>query len=153
MRVQQADGSVRDEVQLMGSYVTEDGQRLKIDLGGATLEGVTLGDQKAATIAHSFHDAATVAADGAPFDVLAYKTLTVEIYGTSTSRTVVFIGIGPSGTQRPIMGVRLSDFSTGTSTTGTGEFWQFDITGLSQVIMDLTAVSGGNVSVKGKAVA
>lgn len=101
----------------------------------------------------TFHDGATVAADGETFEVGAYKTLTVEIYGTSTTRTVAFIGIGPSGSQRTIMGVKLSDLTTGTSTTGTGELWQFDITGLTTVIMDLTAVAGGNVSVKGMVVA
>jgi hypothetical protein len=51
------------------------------------------------------------------------------------------------------MGIKVSDLSTGVSTTGTGEVWQFDVTGLEEVIMDLTAVSGGNVSVKGRAVA
>jgi hypothetical protein len=51
------------------------------------------------------------------------------------------------------MGVRLSDLATGINTTGTAEYWQFDVTGVYQVVMDLTAVAGGNVSVKGRAVA
>ena len=101
----------------------------------------------------TFHDAATVAADGNIFTVDGQKTLTVEIYGTSTSRTIAFIGRGESGTDRAIMGVRLSDLSTATSTTGTGELWQFDITGLVSVFMDLQAVAGGNVTIKGRAVA
>lgn len=100
----------------------------------------------------TFHDAATVAANGTVLTVNGYKTLTVEIYGTSTSRTVAFKGRGPSGEDRSLMGVNLSDFSTATSTTGTGELWQFDITGLTSVFMDLTSVSGGNVSIKGKVV-
>jgi hypothetical protein len=101
----------------------------------------------------TFHDAAVAAADGAVLTVGGCKALTVEIYGTSTSRTVAFIGRGPAGADRAIMGVRLSDLSTATSTTGTGELWQFDVTGLMSVLMDLQAVSGGNVSVKGRAVA
>ena len=100
-----------------------------------------------------FHADATSAADGTVFTVGNYKTLTVEIYGTSTSRTVAFIGRGAGVTDRALMGVNLSDFSTGTSTTGTGEIWQFDITGLTSVFMDLQAVSGGNVSVTGRVVA
>jgi hypothetical protein len=100
-----------------------------------------------------FHDAVTVAGNGASFEVGSYKTLTVEIYGTSTTRTVTFYGKGPSGTLIALMGIKVSDLSTGVSTTGTGEVWQFDVTGLEEVIMDLTAVSGGNVSVKGRAVA
>ena len=100
-----------------------------------------------------FHDASTVASDGTVMVVEGFKTLTIEIYGTSTSRTVAFIGRGVSGADRAIMGVKLSDFSTAISTTGTGELWQFDITGLMSVLMDLQVVVGGNVTVKGRAVA
>jgi len=100
-----------------------------------------------------FHDGAIVTADGNIFAVGKYKTLTVEIYGTSATRTVAFIGRGTSGADRVIMGVRLSDLSTAVSTTGTGEIWQFDITGLTSIFMDLQAVAGGNVSVQGRAVA
>ena len=101
----------------------------------------------------TFHDEAVAAADGTVFTVGGNKTLTVEIYGTSTSRTVAFIGRGASSTDRALMGVKLSDLSTAISTTGTGELWQFDITGLTSVLMDLQAIAGGNVSIKGKAVA
>jgi hypothetical protein len=102
---------------------------------------------------HTFHDAIVATADGTAFTVAGHKTLTVEIWGTSTSRTIEFKGAGLEGTYRPIMGVRLSDLSTAISTTGTGELWQFDITGLASVIMDCSAVAGGNLTVKGKAVA
>jgi len=101
----------------------------------------------------TFHEDATVAADGTIFTIDGHKTLTVEIYGTSTSRTIEFKGRCVSGIDRPIMGVRLSDLSTTISTTGTGEIWQFDITGLTSVLMDMSAIAGGNVTVKGKAVA
>lgn len=100
-----------------------------------------------------FHDAATVTGQGGVFTVDGYKTLTVEVYGTAATLTVAFKATGPSGTARTLMGAKLSDLSTGTSSSALGEFWQFDVTGLSTVIMDLTAVTGGNVSVKGKAVA
>lgn len=100
-----------------------------------------------------FHNAATTAADGNMLTVEFYKILTVEIYGTSGSRTVAFIGRGASGTDRAITGIKLSDLSTAISTTGTGEIWQFDITGLTKVFMDLQAVSGGNVTIKGRAIA
>jgi hypothetical protein len=100
-----------------------------------------------------FHDAATAVSTGLSLDVYRLRTLTIEVSGTSATRTVAFKGIGPSGTAYAIAGVKLSDLTTGSTTTGTGELWQFDITGLTQVIMDLTAVAGGNVTVKGKAVA
>jgi hypothetical protein len=100
-----------------------------------------------------FHDVATIAADGTEQTVGGYKTLTIEIYGTSTSRSISFFGKGASGTVRAITGVNLSDISTGTGTSGTGEIWTFDVTGLTSVLIDLTAVAGGNVSIKGTLVA
>jgi hypothetical protein len=101
----------------------------------------------------TFHDAAVAPVDGAVFDVGGNKTLTIEISGTSTSRTIAFIGRGPSGEDRYIAGVKLSDLSVATGSTGAGELWQFDITGLTSVLMKVPAVAGGNVTVKGRAVA
>ena len=101
----------------------------------------------------TFHNEAVVAADGTVYTLDGDKTLTVEIYGTSTSRTIAFIGRGASGADRAISGINLNGFASAINTTGTGELWQFDITGLTSVFMDLQAVAGGNVSVKGKAVA
>lgn len=115
-------------------------------------EGVPLKGRSVSDV-HTFHDEATVAADGTAFTVGGHTTLTVEITGTSTSRTVDFKGAGPDGTYRSISGVNLDGLASATSTTGTGELWQFDITGLETVIMDLSAVSDGNVTVKGRAVA
>lgn len=99
-----------------------------------------------------FHEAATVPAQGKRFDVKGNKTLTVEIFGTATSASVSFKAVGMSGALRDLMGVKVSDLSSGTS-GGMNEIWQFDITGLETVVMDLTAVSGGDVSVIGRAVA
>jgi hypothetical protein len=101
-----------------------------------------------------FHDTATVAANGTIFEVEEFKTLTVEIFGTSTGRTVTFYAKSASGTLRPLVGTKISasPISTAISTTGTGELWQFDITGLHSIIMDLTAITDNNVSVKGRAV-
>lgn len=107
----------------------------------------------AATVPVTFHDAAPAVSSGTAFTVGPFKTLTIEIYGTSTSRTVNFFGKGPAGVRRALQGVKLSDYSIAISTTGTAEFWQFDITGLSSVEIELAAVAGGNVSVKGTAVA
>ena len=114
---------------------------LKVSVNGSLVQSVT------------FHDAATVAADGTALTVGGLKTLTVEIYGSSTSRTVEFKGAGPEGTYRPITGLNMQTLLTDITTTGTAELWQFDITGLVSVIMDLSAVAGGNVTIKGRAVA
>jgi hypothetical protein len=101
----------------------------------------------------TFHSAATQAANGTAVLVGGYKTLTVEIYGTSATRTVTFYGRSASGTIRAISGIKLSDLTLTASTTGTAELWQFDVTGLEYVLMDLTAVNGGNVTVKGRLIA
>ena len=99
-----------------------------------------------------FHDTATAISIGKRFEVKSFKTLTIEIYGTSTGRTVTFYGVGASGTSRALKGLNLGTWASATSTTGTAEIWQFDITGLNEVIMELTAITDNNVSVKGRAV-
>lgn len=106
-----------------------------------------------ATTAVTLQPASTAIGAGNAFTVGGYRTLTLEVSGTSSSRTVVFQGIGPSGTAIAIMGTKLTDGTTGSQTTGTGELWRFDVTGLTSFQANLTAVSGGNVTISGVAVA
>lgn len=105
---------------------------------------------------HTFQNAVTTAGNGTAFGVTtaskSYKTITLEITGTSTSRTVVFEGSSVSGAWYPIQGVKLSDLSMGTQTTGKDEVWQFEVTGLAAFRTRVSAVAGGNVTVKGKVV-
>jgi hypothetical protein len=128
---------------------------LPVNVQGATIEAgsLTVGDMQSKTVDVTFHDAATAVGEGTAFNVLAYKTLTVEIYGTSTARDIKFYGKSASGVKRPIMGVNLADLSMAISTINNNEIWSFEVTGLQSVIMEITSVSGGNVSIKGKAVA
>jgi hypothetical protein len=99
---------------------------------------------------HTFHSAATVAADGTVFrNVAKYNNLTVRITGTSTSRTVLFYSKDATGTLFPISGVNTNGFATAISTTGTGEEWEFSIAGKFEVVMKLNAISGGNVTIEG----
>lgn len=114
---------------------------------------VTLGDQQAKTTTATLQNNVTTTGTGTPFTVGAYKTLTIEITGTSTSQNINFEASSISGTYYPIQGVRLSDYSMATSTTGINEVWTFDITGLQNFRANLTSVSGGNVTIQGKAVA
>lgn len=106
----------------------------------------------------TFHNGATATAIGNELKVDYWRTLTVEFFGssTNTARTFSFYGKGRSGTKRLIPGVKMSgdtDYTLATSTTGTGEIWQFDITGLESVTMELDSITGGNISVLGKLVA
>lgn len=96
-----------------------------------------------------FQNAITSGANGTIVSVGGFKSLRIEIFGTATASAVLFMGIGESGVARPLQGVRMSDFAVAISTTTIGEFWQFDITGLVSVQMQVTAVSGGNISVTG----
>jgi hypothetical protein len=98
-------------------------------------------------------DAASIIGNGNQFEVGSFKTITIEISGTSTSRTVIFEGSSVSGTYYAIQGVRLSDLTTANQTTGTGELWQFDVTALSNFRARISSITGGNVTIKGKAVA
>lgn len=101
----------------------------------------------------TLQNAASAVANGTALAVGGVKTLTLEISGTSASRTIIFEGASVSGTYYPVMGTKLSDLTTATQTTGTGEVWQFDVTGLVNFRARISAVAGGNVSVRGKAVA
>jgi hypothetical protein len=109
------------------------------------------------SVDHTFQDAIAAAGDGTALEVTSstksYKTITLEITGTSTSRTVVFEGSSASGAWYPIQGVKLSNLAMGTQTTGNNEVWQFEVTGLASFRTRVSAVAGGNVTVKGKAVA
>lgn len=138
--------------QLTGSYVTPDGQRIKVDLGGATVTG-TFGSMENNTENVVLQSGATVAGNGTPYTVGAKKTLTLAITGTSTSFIIVFEEGDADGNYTPCMGVRRSDLSTGTQSTATGEVWQFDFVGAYTFRARISAIGNGNVTAKGKAVA
>ena len=116
-----------------------------------TTNGVVI--NSTAVTAITFHDAATVAARGTVLTVGGLKALFVEISGTSASRTIAFEGAGASATYSAITGVRLADLAVATFTITSAEIWQFDVSGLVTVSMNLTAVAGGNVTITGRAVA
>ena len=102
-----------------------------------------------------FHNASAVAGNGNEYDVGSSRTLTVEIEGDedNTARTVTFYCKGPMGVLRAIPGTKYTgdtNFTMAMNTTGTGEIWVFDVTGLDKVIMDLTSITGGTVTIKGK---
>jgi hypothetical protein len=99
-----------------------------------------------------FHSGISSPAEGTTFIVNRNDTVCVEISGTATSSTVQFKGLAPSGAYYSIMGVNLSDLSVATSTTGKGQLWQFDTTGIVGIQMNISAIDGGNLTVVGKVV-
>lgn len=104
---------------------------------------------------HTFLSAAETTAAGTAFVVGGYRDLVVEVTGTTATatRTISFYGTAASGTKRAITGIMYSASDTAaTSTSGINELWGFDITGLHEVYVDLTAVSGDTVTATGRAV-
>lgn len=128
----------------MNVYSTKIGELTVEELA----EGLMVGD----LLDVSFHDESIEPQAGNVVFINRAKTLTLTIYGTSMSRTVRFYSVDSQLNVIPIIGVNLSDYTLGTSTNGTTQLWQFDVTGLIAVYMELVAVDGGNVSVKGRLV-
>ncbi len=102
-----------------------------------------------------FQVAATTTGNGTSLTVAGLKNLTVGVTsaGGNTARTVEFHGVDPAGNDNLITGILKNGLTLASSTTNTGETWQFDITGLVTVYMKLTAITAGNVTVTGLAVA
>ena len=89
---------------------------------------------------------------GEPFTVGSFKTLTQRISGTSTSRTILYEFTMDGENWEPLQGVRVKDYNMSNEVTTTNETWKFEIEGLYQIRANVTAISGGNISSKGKAV-
>ncbi len=105
------------------------------------------------TNSFTFQNAITSIAQGNIFTVGAFKTLSVNIYGTATARTVQFYAKNTNGDLIEIIGYNITTGTLATSTSGTtSETWVFDITALNQIIMNVSVVSGGNLTINGMAV-
>lgn len=85
-----------------------------------------------------------------------YKTLVIEISGTSTSKTVLFQACGQSGVMQSIQGIHKLTFADGviasqsaTDTHVTPEIWEFDVAGLYQFQTKLSAIANGNCTIEG----
>jgi hypothetical protein len=103
----------------------------------------------------TLQNAATATGNGTAIYMGAADTFKItEISGTSTSRTIVFeVSNAENGTYSAVQGVRLSDLVMASQTSNNSEVWQID--GLAGLWFRarVSAVAGGNVTVKGKAVA
>lgn len=84
-------------------------------------------------------------------------TLTFEIIGTSTSRTINFEMAGPSGVYLPQVAFNVNDPSKNVPQTTGGsnsvpESWQVEVPAGYSFRAKIVAVVGGNITIKGKAV-
>lgn len=100
----------------------------------------------------TFHNGTTTAKDGIEMTVNRADQMTVFITGTSTSRTIEFKGADDNGNWYSIPAFKEPDFTLASSTTGNNEAWTIDLTKWVKVNINVTAVSGGNVTVKAKVV-
>lgn len=108
---------------------------------------------------HTFQNAATTNGNGVAYTVGGQKTLLISITGANiTTSAVVFEGADSDGNYVAIIGIRMSDFTTATSSStvfsATAELWQFDITGLTSFRARISIITGAGaaITVKGKSV-
>lgn len=136
--------SAGDVINPADSYDPDGIQKVRVT--GAAAQTVTL------------QNAATAAGNGTPFAPEdGNYTLTFEITGTSTSRTVLFELAGPSGQYIPVTAFSVTDPTKfGPQTTGGSntapESWQVEVPAGYSFRARIGSVTGGNVTVKGKAV-
>ena len=105
----------------------------------------------------TFMDAKTSTGDGTVIDIEGYSKIVIEIYGTSTIKTVNFLVAGLSEVFSPIEGFKQLNISTPTfgsttltNTSSAPEVWEFEnIEGLKQFKCNLSAIANGNCTIKG----
>lgn len=106
----------------------------------------------------TLQDASTASGNGTTFAPIdGNYTLTFEITGTSTSRTIVFELAGPSGQYMPITAFSVNDPTKfGQQTSGgsnsSPESWQVVVPAGYAFRARISVIAGGDVTVKGKAV-
>lgn len=78
-------------------------------------------------------------------------TLVIEIIGTTSGSTVNFeIKVTPDGDYSPVAGIRINDFKVGTSTTGIGEVWTFEIGSYYSFRCRVSDMSGGDLTINSR---
>lgn len=97
---------------------------------------------------------ATTTGNGTEYDNSSNgaDSITFEISGTSSSKTIIFEGASLSGTYYPIQCVNLSTLAIDTQTTGNSEIWQVSLEGIDKFRTRISAINGGNVTIIGKVV-
>ena len=101
-----------------------------------------------ATNNHQYiQNASTSIGTGEFIGVKNASTLIISVYGTATF-TLLFQGALDDGNYFTLSGIALADQSTLASTTSTlSTAWEFDVSALSTFRANLTAISGGSITV------
>lgn len=102
---------------------------------------------------YTFHNNVTNIGAGEVLNVINISIINFEISGTATSSTCIFEGKSiDDGAFYPIQCVNLSTLTLANQTTSKGELWQFDCTGFIAFRVRISAISGGNLTIKGRGV-
>jgi hypothetical protein len=102
---------------------------------------------------HIFQDAVTETGNGSAYVVKgAGSIITLQITGTSTSRTIIFEGSVDGVNYVLLTCINLSTLDYNTQTTGKDELWQVDISGIHLFRTRVSAIGGGNITVVGRVV-
>jgi len=121
------------------------------DVVNTQLTGSTVGEE------FTFQDAVIVTGEGEHLTLSGQDKVIVSIpTGTSTSRTIVFKATS-LGVVAYLFGSKIDSFGNinlAVSTTGQNEVWEIEgLAGYDDFFCEVTAVVGGNVTVKGRLVA
>lgn len=95
---------------------------------------------------------ATGAGEGTPFDIGGYTTINFKVTGSSTSREIIFEVSGLDGEYEEIQAYRPKDSAMSSHSTGNNESWIVDVTGFETFRARVVSVSGGDITIRGKAV-
>jgi len=104
-----------------------------------------------------FQNESTVTGNGFPF-IISFNqnsggVLCLEIDGTATSYSVVFEAAGNIGNYHAIYAYDESNkILISTATEATGKLFTFDISAKSAIRTRISAISGGNLTIKGRVV-
>jgi hypothetical protein len=102
---------------------------------------------------HIFQEGVTTTGNGVNYVVKgAGNIITLQITGTSTSRTIIFEGSVDGVNYVPLLCANLTTLDLATQTTGKDELWQVDISGIHLFRTRVSAISGGNITVVGRVV-
>jgi len=98
----------------------------------------------------SIHVNTTTISTGSEIECTQAETITLEIVGTSTSRTILFQGKTENGIWYDVYGVCRNKNITDKQTTGKDEVWVLPLLGFTYFRCNITAISGGTISIFGK---
>ena len=96
-------------------------------------------------------NAITAPASGNALPTAGYGKAVLDIAGTATSFTIQFMGQGPGGNWQPASAENRSTGIISTTATSPG-IYDIRCDGLQNIMANVTAISGGNLTVTGQAV-